>query len=179
MHSQEVQQSVPCSESISFHVIVCCFKVAKQLSVQQSFLTEKAVAHPPVIFIKCYHYFHSPAIGYYYNFSVLLGWQITPEQTVQYATEEKSLLKKRSSSESLSYECFTYLKFARIKQCNQNFSSNEVCAGFSLTALEGHVYIVLFQVLHFAGAVHCSFWKASFQECNCKWPSSCQVGVYQ
>lgn len=27
-----------------------------------------------------------------------------------------------------------------------------MCAGFSLTALEGHVYIVLFQVLHFAGA---------------------------
>lgn len=37
----------------------------------------------------------------------------------------------------------------------------------------------LFQVLHFAGAVHCSFWEASLQECHCEWPCPCQVGVNQ
>lgn len=38
---------------------------------------------------------------------------------------------------------------------------------------------LLFQVLHFAGVVHCSVWEASFQECHCEWPCPCQVGVIQ
>lgn len=45
--------------------------------------------------------------------------------------------------------------------------------------IKSHLCCLLFQVLHFAGAVHCSFWEASFQECHCERPCPCQVGVNQ